>query len=66
MTALNVIEAGPEHARQVVDIIHRSFGARPALDPPSTAMDETEESVAAALAGPGGLLVQRRGKPMAS
>ncbi len=64
MTALNVIEAGPEHARQVVDIIHRSFGARPVLDPPSTAMDESEESVAAVLAGAGGLLVERRGLPM--
>ena len=64
MTALNVIEAGPEHAKQVVDIIHRSFGSRPVLDPPSTAMDETEESVAAVLAGPGGLLVERRGLPM--
>ncbi|GAA3526278.1 hypothetical protein GCM10022234_24400 [Aeromicrobium panaciterrae] len=64
MTALNVIEAGPEHAKQVVEIIHRSFGARPTLDPPSTALDETEESVAAVLAGPGGLLVERRGLPM--
>ena len=65
MTAsLNVIEAGPEHAKQVVDIIRRSFGARPTLDPPSTAMDETEESIAAVLAGPGGLLVERRGLPM--
>lgn len=64
MTALNVIEAGPEHARQVVDIIHRSFGARPVLDPPSTALDESEDSVAAILGGPGGLLVERRGLPM--
>jgi len=51
MTAsLNVIEAGPEHAKQVVDIIRRSFGVRPVLDPPSTAMDETEESIAVVLA----------------
>ncbi len=65
MTAsLNVIEAGPEHAEQVVDIIHRSFGARPALDPPSSAMDETAESIGAALAQSGGLLVERRGLPM--
>ena len=64
MTALNVIDAGPEHAQQVVEIIHRSFGARKPLDPRSTAMDETAESIAAVLAGPGGLLVQRRGLPM--
>ncbi|KAA1397373.1 tRNA (adenosine(37)-N6)-threonylcarbamoyltransferase complex ATPase subunit type 1 TsaE [Aeromicrobium ginsengisoli] len=64
MTALNVIHAGPEHAPQIVDIIHRSFGARPALDPPSTASEETVESVAAVLGTAGGLLVERRGLPM--
>jgi tRNA threonylcarbamoyladenosine biosynthesis protein TsaE len=64
MTALNVIDAGPEHAERVVDIIHRSFGARPPLDPPSTALDETVESVAEVLATAGGLLVERRGLPM--
>ena len=63
-TALDVIDAGPEHAQAVVDIIHRSFGARPTLDPPSTALDETVDSVAEVLAGPGGLLVERRGEPM--
>ena len=63
-TALDVIDAGPEHAEAVVDIIHRSFGARPTLDPPSTALDETVESIAEVLAGPGGLLVERRGEPM--
>ena len=64
MRALDVIDAGPEHAAAIVDIIRRSFGARPDLDPPSTAMDETEESIAEVLAGPGGLLVERRGLPM--
>ena len=63
-TALDVIDAGPEHAQAVVDIIHRSFGARPTLDPPSTALDETAESIAEVLGGPGGLLVERRGEPM--
>ncbi|MGI9085186.1 MAG: tRNA (adenosine(37)-N6)-threonylcarbamoyltransferase complex ATPase subunit type 1 TsaE [Aeromicrobium sp.] len=63
-TALDVIDAGPEHAQAVVDIIHRSFGARPTLDPPSTALDETVESVAEVLAAAGGLLVERRGQPM--
>ena len=32
--ALDVIEAGPEHAEVVADIIRRSFAARPELDPP--------------------------------
>jgi tRNA threonylcarbamoyladenosine biosynthesis protein TsaE len=64
MTALNVIDAGPEHAPQIVDIIHRSFGARPVLDPPATAVDETVESVAEVLRTSGGILVERRGLPM--
>lgn len=64
MRALDVIDAGPEHAEAVVDIIHRSFGTRPPLDPPSTAMDETVESVAEVLGSAGGLLVERRGVPM--
>lgn len=64
MTALDVVEAEPRHAALVADIIRRSFGARPVLDPPSTATDETTESVAAVLRTAGGLLVQRRGVPM--
>ena len=64
MRALDVVDAGPEHAEAIVDIIHRSFGARPTLDPPTTALEETVESVAEALAGAGGLLVERRGVPM--
>lgn len=62
--ALDVIEAGPEHAAVIADVIRRAFGARPVLDPPSTATEETTESVAAVLATAGGLLVERRGEPM--
>lgn len=64
MTALDVIEAKPRHAAAVVGVIHKSFGARRVLDPPTTALDETVDSVAATLSTAGGLLVQRRGKPM--
>lgn len=64
MTALNVIEATTGDAAAVVGVIHRSFGARQVLDPPSTALDETEESIAEVLATAGGLLVERRDKPM--
>lgn len=59
MSRLQVVLAGPEHAEQVVGIIHRSFGARPVLDPPATAMDETVETVAAGLRRDGGLLALR-------
>src|SRR5699024_5676243 len=55
MSRLQVVLAGPEHAEQVVRIIHRSFGARPVLDPPATAMDETVGTVAAGLRRHGGL-----------
>lgn len=64
MTALNVMEAGPEHAESVLGVIRRAFAARPTLDPPSTALDETVESVRAALADAGGLLVLRRDFPV--
>lgn len=59
MSRLQVVLAGPERAEEVVRIIHRSFGARPVLDPPATAMDETAETVAAGLRRDGGLLALR-------
>lgn len=62
--ALNVIDAKPDDAESVLQVVHRSFGARRALDPPSTAAEETAETVAEALATSGGLLVERRGKPI--
>ncbi|MBM9462033.1 tRNA (adenosine(37)-N6)-threonylcarbamoyltransferase complex ATPase subunit type 1 TsaE [Aeromicrobium sp. YIM 150415] len=62
--ALDLVEAGPEHAEVIVDVIHRSFAARPALDPPTTAFDETVETVAATLRDYGGLLALRRDRPM--
>lgn len=61
---LDVALVGPEHAEQVLGVIQRAFAARPVLDPPATAGDETVESVAAALARDGGLLALRRGLPM--
>ncbi|MBW9204729.1 tRNA (adenosine(37)-N6)-threonylcarbamoyltransferase complex ATPase subunit type 1 TsaE [Mumia sp. zg.B17] len=62
--ALNVFDAPPERAADVLAVIRRSFGARPVLDPPSTALTESVESVREALAEGGGLLVERRGKPI--
>lgn len=56
MSDLRVREAGVEDAAAVRDVIHQAFGARPQLQPPSTAALETTESVAAALARDGGLL----------
>ena len=64
MSVLQVIEAGPEHAEQMVEVIHRSLSVRPAPDPPSTATQESVESVAATLGRSGGLLVLRRSAPV--
>jgi tRNA threonylcarbamoyladenosine biosynthesis protein TsaE len=61
-----VFLVGPERAHDVTAVIHGAFGDRPALDPPATAMDETEETVAAALAEHGGLLGEIDGRPVAT
>jgi tRNA threonylcarbamoyladenosine biosynthesis protein TsaE len=60
---LEVVEAVPEDAAIVRDVIHEAFGPRPHLDPPSTAMSETEASVRSVLALHGGLLCRVDGVP---
>ncbi len=60
--AVTVHEVGPEHASDVVAVIHAGFGARKPLDPPATATDETVESVERALAEHGGLLAVTGGE----
>jgi tRNA threonylcarbamoyladenosine biosynthesis protein TsaE len=61
---VTVAEIGPEAAGPVVALIHAAFGERPVLDPPSTALSETEASVADALGHHGGLLARRDGRPV--
>jgi tRNA threonylcarbamoyladenosine biosynthesis protein TsaE len=63
MTDLHVTEAGPESAADIVAVIHAAFGARPNLDPPSTALHESERSVRESLERHGGLLVTVDGTP---
>lgn len=58
MKGLEVLEVGPEAAAEVVASIRAGFGSRKVLDPPSTAMDETEETVRSALAVHGGLVAR--------
>ena len=53
---IEVTQVGPEQAEDVVAVVHAGFGAREVLDPPSSAPDETVDSVAKALAEHGGLL----------
>ncbi|MGH3355594.1 MAG: tRNA (adenosine(37)-N6)-threonylcarbamoyltransferase complex ATPase subunit type 1 TsaE [Nocardioidaceae bacterium] len=63
MIDLHVAEVGPEAAAGVVAVIHAAFGARPNLDPPSTALHESEGSVGTVLSEHGGLLVTVDGEP---
>jgi tRNA threonylcarbamoyladenosine biosynthesis protein TsaE len=66
MIHLDVRPAGPGDAADVLRLIHTTFGDRPALDPPSTALDETHASVAATLAEHGGLIAELDGSPVGS
>ncbi|GAA3691354.1 hypothetical protein GCM10022204_03120 [Microlunatus aurantiacus] len=47
----------------MVDVIHAAFGARPPLDPPSTAVQETPASIEAQLAAGGGIYATVDGAP---
>lgn len=53
-------------ADEVLALIHTTFGDRPPLDPPATAMSETIESVRSALSAHGGLVAERDGRPVGS
>ena len=59
---LELAVASRADAADMVEVIHAAFGARPPLDPPSTAIDETAESVAATLDRAGGILASVNGR----
>ena len=61
---LQVAEVGPAAVEDVLDVVRAAFADRPELDPPSTALAETVESVSAVLAQDGGLLATRDGRPV--
>lgn len=50
----------------MVEVIHAAFGARPPLDPPSTAIKETAASVTAAIRAGAGVFVTVGGRPAGS
>ncbi|HET8561549.1 MAG TPA: tRNA (adenosine(37)-N6)-threonylcarbamoyltransferase complex ATPase subunit type 1 TsaE [Marmoricola sp.] len=64
--SLEISLAGPERADEVVHTIHAAFEARPALDPPAPALDETADSVGKALAEHGGLVAELHGRVIGS
>jgi len=62
MTDIRQVDASS--AEDVLAVIHESFSGRPPLDPPSTALDETVESIGKVLAEHGGLLATYAGEPV--
>jgi tRNA threonylcarbamoyladenosine biosynthesis protein TsaE len=56
VTNLDIVEARPEHAVAVADLVRRSFAARPPVDPPATALTEDADSVGRAIGESGGLV----------
>jgi tRNA threonylcarbamoyladenosine biosynthesis protein TsaE len=60
---LVVSVASEENAAGMVEVIHAAFGARPPLDPPSTADAETVASVTASLRRGGGVYAVVDGRP---
>ena len=60
---LVVSVASAADAPGMVEVIHAAFGARPPLDPPSTASAETPETVRAALQCGAGIYAQVDGRP---
>jgi tRNA threonylcarbamoyladenosine biosynthesis protein TsaE len=63
---VQVRRVGPESSSIVHEVVHEAFSARPALDPPPAALQETEQTLATALAMQGGLLALRDGDPVAA
>jgi tRNA threonylcarbamoyladenosine biosynthesis protein TsaE len=61
---MRILEVGAECADEVLELIHGSFAGRPELDPPATALEETRETVAEALAAYGGLLATVDDEPV--
>ena len=58
-----VVVASEQDAPAMVDVVHAAFGARPAVDPPSTAGAETTATVAEALRRGGGVYATVDGRP---
>jgi tRNA threonylcarbamoyladenosine biosynthesis protein TsaE len=54
----SVRRVGPEAADEVLAVVREAFGSRPQLDPPADALSDTPDSIAAALAHGGGLIVE--------
>jgi tRNA threonylcarbamoyladenosine biosynthesis protein TsaE len=63
---LVIAVATHDDAPAMVEVIHAAFGARPPLDPPSTAVDETADSIRELLAAGAGIFAEVDGQPAGS
>lgn len=61
-TTVSVVDGS--RAASVTAVIHQAFADRPTLDPPATALEETEASIRASLDTHGGLLVELDERPV--
>ncbi|GAB3660082.1 hypothetical protein GCM10027596_18310 [Nocardioides korecus] len=64
MSTTEILLVDGSRAQESLELIHAAFRDRPVLDPPATALEETLESVRAALDAHGGLLVVHDGRPV--
>ena len=60
---LTIEVVGPEAAAEVLGVVRTAFADREPLDPPTDALAETEETIAARLAAGGGLVARVDGEP---
>jgi tRNA threonylcarbamoyladenosine biosynthesis protein TsaE len=58
-----VVVASVDDAPAMVEVVHAAFGARPPIDPPSTADQETAGTIAEALRRGGGIYASVGGRP---
>jgi tRNA threonylcarbamoyladenosine biosynthesis protein TsaE len=59
-----ILSIDGSRAADVLAIVHAAFADRPVLDPPATALEETEETIRESLDAHGGLLVEHEGEPV--
>ncbi len=61
---MKILTVDATRRADVLAVIHESFANRPPLDPPATALEETEDSIAESLDAHGGLIAEHEGKPV--
>ncbi len=63
---LRILRVDASRAADVLRVVHAAFAARPPVDPPAAALSDTEQTIAAKLAGGFGVLGEVDGEPAAA